>query len=1286
MKWKLLPLILFWCWFAHAQNDYRFDRFNIQQGLSQTICNTIEQDQKGFLWIGTQDGLNRFDGYNFKVFKPDPFDANSLSDNFVNDIIVDTNNIVWLGTEWGLSIYDQKVDSFIQLSSDPKNELTLSDNEINKLFLDPEGNYWVATENNGINRLSKENNEQKKFQFNRYNQSNSKLDAFTVRDITWYNNQLYIATDNGLFFLDQGTNSFIKVKIAESKVDNLTLHAITVFNNELWVGGNDGIYIFKKINKLVRFVRRIGMKDGLSANRIRTMASIDNKMWVGTFDGLTVIELDVNDTTYTQLFHDPINTLSLSDNSISDICFDGFGSVWITTDRGLNRYDGLKSGFKHFNRQASGLNHNIVWSFVKNNHLSLIGTSSGLNIYNHKTKKFTSYVHDPSDENSCPRGSIMMLYCDSKNRFWVGGSFGGIRLLEFDKEGNPKFTEVRHVEKSQRDLGSFTMLEDDNGNFWIGGRKGLSILDKNLTLIARYTHSATSNNSLSLNVVRSIYQDQQGMIWIGTDGGGINKVDPKEVNKLQFEHFDYNNQNKEGLNNSMVLTTVEDDKGNLWFGTYGGGVNIYHPETGKFTHITENEGLSNNVVYGILKDQQGNMWASTNRGISMINPVDYSIKIFGEKHGLQSEEFNIGAYYLAKDGEMYFGGINGYNAFYPEKIKKNHIPPQLVITKILINNEPLTIGELERTQGNNLVLELDYKHNNIEIEFVGLHYTAPKDNSYKYMLEGVETEWVNAKERRYVSYSNLEFGNYQFKVKAANSDGVWNDQEKIIYLTITPPFWHTWWFRIIGIIGFFGVVIGIYYSRLAIIKAQKRLLEQQVSARTQKVLEQKKKIEKQKDLIEHEKHKAEQLLLNILPEQTAKELIQTGKASPRHYRMVSVLFADFKGFTKIAENMRPKELVEELDGCFNAFDDIMDKFQLEKIKTSGDSYMAAGGVPVRNKTNPIDTILAAIEIQHFMEELQKKKAEEGKPAWELRLGIHTGEVIAGVVGKKKFAYDIWGDTVNTASRMESSGEPGKINISGETYELVKEYFECEYRGKIPAKNKGEVDMYYVKGILPELSKDGLGKETNLRFTELLQFNVYSKLNFNKVRNYLLKKLERDLPENLHYHGVHHTRDVIKSAERIARSEGLDEEHIMLIKTAALFHDAGFLRKYWKNEPQGVELAHEILPKYGYTLQQIEMIEGMILATAIPQNPTNLFEEIICDADLDYLGREDFEPIAHTLFQELHEYGKMKTEAEWDKIQISFLEKHRYFTETNKNTREAAKQAHIEVIKKRVAQA
>ncbi|MFO8001880.1 MAG: adenylate/guanylate cyclase domain-containing protein [Marinilabilia sp.] len=398
---------------------------------------------------------------------------------------------------------------------------------------------------------------------------------------------------------------------------------------------------------------------------------------------------------------------------------------------------------------------------------------------------------------------------------------------------------------------------------------------------------------------------------------------------------------------------------------------------------------------------------------------------------------------------------------------------------------------------------------------------------------------------------------------------------------------------------------------------------------------------------------------------------QGPKRKSKKYQQVTVLFADIQGFSRIVEQINPEKLIDELDKFFLHFDEIVEKYSVEKIKTIGDAYMCAGGLPVRNSTNPVEVVLAGMEMQQFMQEMRRLKMIEKKDYWELRIGIHTGPVISGMVGRKKISFDIWGDTVNIASRMESSGIPGEINISGTTWQLVSEFFIGEYRGKMPVKYKGETDMYLIKGILPELSVDGEGKYPN----ELFRVRVQH-IRFTDMQEAVLNRMENELPSELTYHNVKHTIDVVTQAELIARGEGISEEEVLLVKAAALFHDTGFLISYENHEDNSIELAREVLHGYNFTDEQIAEIVELIRVTHEEAIPRNHLEAILKDADLNYLGRSDFIPVANNLYKEVQTFNGKMSPREWTKKQINFIENHKYYTRTAKKLREVKKEKQL----------
>jgi adenylate cyclase len=398
------------------------------------------------------------------------------------------------------------------------------------------------------------------------------------------------------------------------------------------------------------------------------------------------------------------------------------------------------------------------------------------------------------------------------------------------------------------------------------------------------------------------------------------------------------------------------------------------------------------------------------------------------------------------------------------------------------------------------------------------------------------------------------------------------------------------------------------------------------------------------------------------------------KPTSLKFNMATVLFSDIHGFSKLVEGMDSSAVMDELDEILYEFDAIVTRFKIEKIHTIGDTYMCAGGIPVKNITNPIDVVMAAMEMRDFLEKFEINKRGKDNRIWELKIGIHTGPVTASVTGKKKVSYDIKGDTVNTASRVEAVSENGMILISVMTYELVKEFFDCEYFGKLPVKYKGDLQMYRVKGLKPEFSVDGNGITPNGAF--MIKFGL---IQFTDIQEIILDKLERELSSYLFYHNVKHTVDVVTEVELIGWGEGCSDEEILLLKTAGLFHDVGHTVTYDGHEFQGTLIAREMLPKYNYTPEQIERICSIIMSTKLPPMPTNLLEEIICDSDLDYLGRSDFIPVSNTLFEELKAQNKMGSLNDWNKIQVKFISGHQYFTNTARSLREVNKQLQIDRI-------
>jgi class 3 adenylate cyclase len=419
--------------------------------------------------------------------------------------------------------------------------------------------------------------------------------------------------------------------------------------------------------------------------------------------------------------------------------------------------------------------------------------------------------------------------------------------------------------------------------------------------------------------------------------------------------------------------------------------------------------------------------------------------------------------------------------------------------------------------------------------------------------------------------------------------------------------------------------------------------------------------------------------IKILYEKVAPEgLKEFGEGEKKErslkFNIATVLFADIHGFSRIVEGMNSSSVMDELDEIIVEFEAIVARYKIEKIKTIGDTYMCAGGIPVKNITNPIDVVMAAIEMRNFLRNYEIEKRGINKRIWDLKIGVHSGSVTAAISGRRKINYDIKGDTVNIASRIEAVSDSGMILISVMTYELVKEFFDCEYVGKLPVKYKDDLQMYMVKGLKPEFSQNREGVIPNESFR--IKFGL---IQFTDIQEIILDKLEMDLPGYLFYHNVKHTVDVVTEVELIGWAEGCTDEEILLLKTAALFHDAGHIVAYDNHEYYGTQIAREMLPEYNYSSEQIDRICSIIMSTKLPPKPTNLLENIICDSDLDYLGRSDFIPVSNTLYEELKAQNKMGSLNDWNKMQVKFISGHQYFTKTARSLREVNKQQQIDRI-------
>jgi len=564
--------------------------------------------------------------------------------------------------------------------------------------------------------------------------------------------------------------------------------------------------------------------------------------------------------------------------------------------------------------------------------------------------------------------------------------------------------------------------------------------------------------------------------------------------------------------------------------------------------------------------------------------------------------------------------------------------PTPSLKRILINGDSVIfISDSSRLPHNELRqnIILNYRNNNIIFEF------KPADSiDYQFFLEGFDKEWSSWKRISFKEYTNLPTGKYQFKIRYISS-GNSGGEISLLSLRVLP----LWYFSRLAIILYliaFTLIIWALYDLLNLRFARKLfMLEQIINKRTE-------------DLI-IEKEKTEALLANVLPKNTASEIMEKGKATKIKYNFVTVLFSDIQGFTKIAEEMNPEVLIDELDKFFFYFDSVVEKFGIEKIKTIGDAYMCAGGIPEKNRTNPVEVILAALEMKAYMNKLKETSEIEGMKYWDIRIGIHTGTVVAGVVGQKKLSYDIWGDTVNTASRMESSGEAGKINISGTTYEFVKEFFTCEFRGKMPVKYKGELEMYFVNGIVPELCDENCGP--NRKFVVKMQM-----IKLQDIEEMVTKMFDDEAPPNLYFHNSSMVKNICNQVELLSRAENLPDEEFINLKLASVFLLTGYISDYEKPMEASLRLVEEILPGYGFSQENVESTKN-IIRNCFTDHQESLTDNILHDARYDYLGRVDYIKLTDKLLRERTEYGNHPDNKTWVEFQHKQLSDHQFITKT-----------------------
>ena len=784
----------------------RFDELSLEEGLSQTIVECITQDQRGFMWFGTEDGLNRYDGYTFNVLRHDPENPNSLVYNHILSLYVDRAGYIWIGTfDSGLDRFDPYSENFVHYRSDLENPGSLSNDHVISIFEDSSSDLWVGTMI-GLNRLDRDTGT-----FTRYlnvPEDPHSISHDTARII--YEDRsgvLWIGTEGGgLNRYDRENDRFVRYTADSDNPSSISHNSIRAIHEDisgvLWIGtvGGGLNALDKDRNTFTRYRHDPDDSSSLSHDQVYSIhEDRTGTLWVGT-NGGGLARFDRKTQTFTNFINDPSDPSSISYNEIYDIFEDDSGVIWLGTyGGGINKFDSKRKKFELFRTRPgdpNSLNQPIVWTVHEENETGVlwIGThGGGLNRLDRERNRWTHFRHDPDDPQSLTADIVRVVHEDSRGILWLATHGGGLCILD---RGTGKFSSFRHNPDDPSSINHDelrSIYEDRSGTLWFGTNGGgLNRFDRSSGTFYHYLHDPNNIKSLSNNYVRVMHEDRDGDFWVGTQGGGLDRMDRETGD---FTHYKNDPADSNSVSSDYVFSILEDDSGILWIGTWGGGLSRFDKKTGSFSHYTVEDGLASNSVYGGLMDEQGNIWISTNNGISRFTPRTEIFKNYTVDDGLQGNEFNGNSFYKSESGEMFFGGTYGLTAFYPHEIKDNpHIPP-IVITSFSTFNKEV---KFDRPLSDIDELVLSHKDYVFSFEFAALDYSAPSKNQYSYRMKGLDDDWIpTVSGKRFAYYTTLPSGRYEFMVKGSNNDGLWNEEGTSVKIRITPPFHQTWWFRAI---------------------------------------------------------------------------------------------------------------------------------------------------------------------------------------------------------------------------------------------------------------------------------------------------------------------------------------------------------------------------------------------------------------------------------------------------------------------------------------------------------
>ena len=827
----------------HPFQKLKFDRLSLDEGLSQSIVESIVQDSQGFMWFCTEDGLNRYDGYGFSVLRSDPENPACLSQNHTLCILQARDGKLWIGAfNGGLNLYDPQTEKITTFRADPDDQESLCNDMVRCIFQDDDGSLWIGTDG-GLSELNPQTKEFRNFYHDPHHPQS--LSNNTIRSICAdREGRLWLATDNGLNRFDKDQNAFIRYYHdpvnKNSLCHNAVRKVISSRSGALWIGTDGGgldklIFDAGGTPRFTHYAHDDLDPASLNHNSIYALYEEDNGvLWIGTNGG----GLDIYDPgadSFAHFLYDPLDSQSISYNEIYDIYQDNAGVIWLGTyGGGVCKFNRLAQQFAHFKKKPNilnSLNHDIVWSIAQDSDgLLWIGThGGGLNRLDRSTGEWIHYRHDPNDPRSISNDIVRTILLDDEGYLWLGTNGGG--FSRFDRR-TERFINYRYDENDPTSLSHDqirSIFKDSRGYFWIGTYGGgLNKFDQQSGMFQHFRHDPQNQNSICNDYIRTVVEDRNGFLWIGTQGGGMNKFDPQTEEFTLFQNIP---DDATSISNDFIFSIIENEDNTFWIGTYGGGLNKFNPITGKCDRYTASQGLASNSIYSIVKDDSEKLWISTSNGISQFDPISRKFTNYNVDDGLQSTEFNGGSSFKSKTGEIFFGGINGFNAFFPENISQNQNIPPVVITSLLKFNEKTN---LDRPISSTKELKLSHKDYFFSFEFVSLDYASPFQNQYAYKMKGLDKDWIYTDAtKRFASYTTLPPGKYTFMVKGSNNDGIWNENGASINITISPPFWRTPWFMLFmcACMGF--LFYAVYDLRTRAIRQKRQDLEKSVKERTE---------------------------------------------------------------------------------------------------------------------------------------------------------------------------------------------------------------------------------------------------------------------------------------------------------------------------------------------------------------------------------------------------------------------------------------------------------------------